>query len=290
MTYINMTLRTLPEIGFAHHFYAENYQQSYGIQDNSFEIVYIKSGKLQITLEQETFEADPGSIFILCRELPIRFKVVDNTPHSHCSIQLRCSFSSYVFNHTVGKSESHPGLLLPMIFPPSEKVEQIGRRMHSIIAKLQSSRSVNMQSCTFAVLGILADLDNICMEQLSTALPSDLLLATRLKEWIDCHLEESLTLDQLATVIGRSPNYLNAIFKQANGIPVRQYINRKKAMLVAELMIHKNASFRTACENAGISDIAYGYRLFKKQMGATPQQYVAAVYQKIVPASNERYR
>lgn len=280
MTYINMTLRTLPEIGFAHHFYAENYQQSYGIQDNSFEIVYIKSGKLQITLEQETFEADPGSIFILCRELPIRFKVVDNTPHSHCSIQLRCSFSSYVFNHTVGKSESHPGLLLPMIFPPSEKVEQIGRRMHSIIAKLQSSRSVNMQSCTFAVLGILADLDNICMEQLSTALPSDLLLATRLKEWIDCHLEESLTLDQLATVIGRSPNYLNAIFKQANGIPVRQYINRKKAMLVAELMIHKNASFRTACENAGISDIAYGYRLFKKQMGATPQQYVAAVYQK----------
>lgn len=288
MTYINMTLRTLPEIGFAHHFYAENYQQSYGIQDNSFEIVYIKSGKLQITLEQETFEADPGSIFILCRELPIRFKVVDNTPHSHCSIQLRCSFSSYVFNHTVGKSESHPGLLLPMIFPPSKKVEQIGRRMNSIIAKLQSSRSVNMQSCTFAVLGILADLDNICLEQLSTALPSDLLLATRLKEWIDCHLEESLTLDQLATVIGRSPNYLNAIFKQANGIPVRQYINRKKAMLVAELMIHKNASFRTACENAGISDIAYGYRLFKKQMGATPQQYVAAVYQKIVPASKER--
>lgn len=279
MTYINLTLRTLPEIGFAHHFYAENYQQSYGIQDNSFEIVYIKAGKLQITLNQETFEAVPGSIFILCRELPIHFKVVDNSPHSHCSIQLRCSFSSYIFNHAAGKSEIHPGLLLPMVFPPSEKAEQVGRRMHSIIAKLQSSRSVNMQSCTLAVLGILADLDSICREQLATSLPSDQLLAARLKEWIDCHLEESLTLDQLATVIGRSPNYLNAIFKQVNGIPVRQYINRKKAMLVAELMIHKNASFRTACENAGISDTAYGYRLFKKHMGATPQQYVAAVYQ-----------
>ena len=280
MTYINMTLQTLPEIGFAHHFYAENYQQSYGLQDNSFEIVYIKSGKLQITLNQETFEAVPGSIFILCRELPIHFKVVDNSPHSHCSIQLRCSFSSYIFNHATGKSEIHPGLLLPMVFPPSEKAEQVGRRMHSIIAKLQSSRSVNMQSCTLAVLGILADLDSICREQLATSLPSDLLLATKLKELIDGHLDEDLTLDQLAAAIGRSPNYLNAIFKQVNGIPVRQYINRKKAMLVAELMIHKNASFRTACENAGISDTAYGYRLFKKHMGATPQQYVCAVYQK----------
>lgn len=280
MTYINLTLRTLPEIGFAHHFYAENYQQSYGIQDNSFEIVYIKSGKLQITLEQETLEAVPGSIFILCRQLPIHFKVVDNTPHSHCSIQLRCNFSSFVFNHSVGKSEIRPGLLLSMIFPPSEKAEQVGRRMHSIIAKLQSSRSENMQSCTLAVLGILAELDSICREQFATSLPSDQLLAARLKEWIDCHLDEDLTLNQLSTVIRRSPNYLNAIFKQANGIPVRQYINRKKAMLIAELMIHKNASFRTACENVGISDTAYGYRLFKKHMGATPQQYVCAVYQK----------
>lgn len=280
MTYINMTLQTLPEIGFAHHFYAENYQQSYGLQDNSFEIVYIKSGKLQITLSQETFEAVPGSIFILCRELPIHFKVVDNSPHSHCSIQLRCSFSSYIFNHAAGKSEIHPGLLLPMVFPPSEKAEQVGRRMHSIIAKLQSSRSVNMQSCTLAVLGILADLDSICREQFSTTLPSDLLLATKLKELIDSHLDEDISLNQMSAIVGRSPNYLNTIFKQVNGIPVRQYINRKKAMLIAELMIHKNASFRTACENAGISDIAYGYRLFKKQMGATPQQYVAAVYHK----------
>lgn len=280
MTYINMMLQTLPEIGFAHHFYAENYQQSYGLQDNSFEIVYIKSGKLQITLSQETFEAVPGSIFILCRELPIHFKVVDNSPHSHCSIQLRCSFSSYIFNHAAGKSEIHPGLLLPMVFPPSEKAEQVGRRMHSIIAKLQSSRSVNMQSCTLAVLGILADLDSICREQFSTTLPSDLLLATKLKELIDSHLDEDISLNQMSAIVGRSPNYLNTIFKQVNGIPVRQYINRKKAMLIAELMIHKNASFRTACENVGISDIAYGYRLFKKQMGATPQQYVAAVYHK----------
>ena len=280
MTYINLMLQTLPEIGFAHHFYAENYQQSYGLQDNSFEIVYIKSGKLQITLEETIFEAVPGSIFILCRQLPIHFKVVDNTPHSHCSIQLRCGFSSYIFDHSAGKPEIRPGLLLPMIFPPSEKVAQVGRRMHSIIAKLQSSRTKNMQSCTLAVLGILADLDSICREQLSTALPSDQLLAARLKEWIDSHLDEDISLDQISAAIGRSPNYLNAIFKQVNGIPVRQYINRKKAVLIAELMIHKCVNFRTACENAGITDISYGYRLFKKQMGATPQQYIAAVYQK----------
>jgi len=280
VTYINMTLQTLPVIGFAHHFYAENYQQAYGLQDDSFELVYIKSGKAQILLENRSFEVVPGSVFILCRQLPIHFKVVDNTPHAHCSIQLCCDFSAVLLNHAGTESQSKPGLLLPMVFPPCEKAEQIGRKMDRITAKLQSDRLTNMHSCSLAVLGILAELDILCREQLTTTLPSERLLAARTREWIDSHLDEDLSLEQLSVVIGRSANYLNAIFKQINGIPVRQYINRKKAMLIAELMIHKNANFRTACENAGIMDVAYGYRLFKKQMGMTPQQYIAAVYQK----------
>ena len=277
MLYLDLLLHTLPEIGFAHHFYAENYRQSYGIPDSSFEIVYIKAGTLSIELDGNVLSAPPGSILILCRHLPVRLEVVDNTRHSHCSIQLRCRYSAHVRSSADGQ-ETHPGLLLPMVIPPSGKTEQIGRSLQSIIARMQVSREANAHNCTLGIMGILAELDSTCREQISTALPSDQLLCSKLKAWIDSHIQESFTLEQLASILGRSPNYLNALFKQVNGISIRQYINRKKAELIAELMIHKSAAFRTACENVGITDIAYGYRLFKKQMGTTPQQYIAAVY------------
>lgn len=277
MTAINMTLYSIPEIGFAHHFYAENYRQIYGIQDSSFEIVYIKSGRLLIQLEEQHFEAVPGSVFLLCRSLPIRLYSMDNTPHSHCSIQLKGSFCADVFKDNSTSPDGLPSLLLPLVLPPSAEAERIGRTLHQIIAKLQASRPLNAHSCALSAMGILADLDNSYREQLSDTLPSSVMLSTKVKAYIDSHIQQEVSLGLLADSMGRSPNYLNSIFKQTNGIPIRQYINQRKAILIAELMVNKGADFRTACENAGISDIAYGYRLFKKQLGTTPQQYTSAV-------------
>lgn len=280
MTGINITLQSLPEIGFAHHFYAENYRQVYGIQDGSFELVYVKSGKLLVHLEGHSFEALPGSVFVLFRHLPFRLHSVDNTPHSHCSIQLRGDYSASLLAENTASAAELPGLLLPFVLPPSAEAEKIGRMLHQIIARLSASRSVNAQSCTLAAMGILSDLDSAFRAQLSASQPSALLLSAKIKEYIDAHSHEDISLAQIAAAVKKTPNYLNALFKNANGITIRQYINRRKAVLIAELMVNKNADFRTACENAAITDITYGYRLFKKQLGATPQQYIAAVKKK----------
>jgi len=275
---IGITLHSLPEIGFAHHFYAENYEATYGIRDSSFEIVYVKSGELTIQLENREIKAAPGSVFILCRQLPFCLRTVDNSPHSHCSIQLQGSFDMTLFQNTPDQSNRQPGLLLPIVMPASAEAERIGRTMHRIIASLQASRTENGQSCALATMGILADLDISFRKQLFDCQPSSVLLSARIKEYIDSRLHTDVTLAELAQALGRSANYLNAIFKQVNGIPIRQYINRRKAILIAELMVNKNVDFRTACENAAITDVAYGYRLFKKQMGTTPQKYVVSAF------------
>lgn len=276
---ISITLRSLPEIGFAHHFYAENYQVDYGIHDNSFELVYVKSGKLAVQLEEQCFEAAPGSVFLLLRQLPFRLHSMDNTPHSHCSIQLRGDFHAAILENDAAAPQL-PGLLLPFMLPPSPEAEQIGRKLHQIIARLGISRTASIQGCSLAALGILSELDSLFRAQLSASQPSSLLLSARIREYIDAHVHEEITLSQIAEAMRRSPNYINTLFKEANGITIRQYINRRKAILIAELMVNKNANFRTACENAAISDVAYGYRLFKKQLGATPQQYISSVRKK----------
>ena len=276
--YFQLNLQTLPTMGFAHHFYAENYRQFYGIADGSFELVYVWSGDMRISLENETIDVPQGSLFLLFRELPLRFETVDNTPHSHTSIQLRCEFLLSRFKAEIEGTEGSAGLLLPMVFRPCEEAKRIGRKMSDIVAKLQQSRAENEQCCVAAALGILAELDDSCRKGLSAIVPSEHLLANNVSRWIEGHLRDDTSLERVAAVVGRSPNYVNAVFKRVNGVPVCQYVNRRKAVLMAELMAYKNVDFRTACENVGIADAAYGYRLFKKQLGTTPRQYVCSVY------------
>ena len=74
-----------------------------------------------------------------------------------------------------------------------------------------------------------------------------------------------------------TPNYINSVFKKRQGISIRQYINKEKVSLICELMHHRGVSFKIACENAGIFDVSYGYRLFKKSMGITTKEFLNSI-------------
>lgn len=275
MNSIHLSFHSLPEIGFAHHFYAESYHQTYGIHDNSFELVYVKSGKLAVLFEEKTYTVSAGGFFILCRHLPIQLYTLDDLPHSHCSIQLICDYTCSPVEDRTGQFWDKPGLTLPFILPPCAFAETISKKMHHIISQLHANPQANAQSCAFAAMGILAQLHQHHRSTLYEILPSSALISARVKEYIDRDIRGDLTLAQLASVINRSPNYLNSLFSQAYGTSIRQYINSKKVNLITELMIHKNADFPTACENVGITDVQYGYRLFRKHLGMTPKQYLA---------------
>ena len=100
------------------------------------------------------------------------------------------------------------------------------------------------------------------------------LIGYRVKRYIAEHLYLPITLAELSTVFGKTPNYINRLFREANGITINQYINRERVQLIASLIRYSGVSFKTACENAGITDVTYGYRLFKKHTGVTPKQYL----------------
>ncbi len=87
---IHINAEKIPSIGFAHHFCAENYYQSYGEKDDtSFEIVYTKEGAITAELYGKTYQIPPHSIFVLVRALPIRLYSEAGTPHSHCTVQIQ---------------------------------------------------------------------------------------------------------------------------------------------------------------------------------------------------------
>lgn len=101
-------------------------------------------------------------------------------------------------------------------------------------------------------------------------------ICRKVKEYIANNIDKKILLSDVADFVGKSPNYINSLFKSSSGSSVNLYVCNERVKKIAELIKDRDLSFETACENVGITDVSYGYRLFKKHMGTTPAKYVQA--------------
>ena len=89
--------------------------------------------------------------------------------------------------------------------------------------------------------------------------------------YINEHLAEDLSLEQIAEEFFFSRQYLCKIFKENTGFSVYKYISYKRIVLAKELY-SKGMSLSEACRCAGFNDYSAFYRAYTKIMGESPQK------------------
>lgn len=265
----------IPQIGFAHHFHTENYSQKYNIKDDSFELVYVKTGGIIATLYGKNYDIQPQSILVLFRCLPIRLRAKDNSPQTHCTVQIKVKGQiEFVDDNFPLPSEDSNGIILPFIIPPCSENEAIKKELYSIISNIGSLGDKGKFTSSLCAMGILSKLDNMYRQKLYAKRSKASLLEYKIKHYISENISNNFTISDIAQEIGKTPNYLNSIFKEINGMGIRQYINGEKIRIICEILKVREVSFKKACENVAIYDISYGYRLFKKHTGVTPSDFM----------------
>ena len=81
------------------------------------------------------------------------------------------------------------------------------------------------------------------------------------------------TLNEVAGLVGLSPNYFSSIFKKELGTSFLEYLNRyriEKSMKLLQNTSMKSYEIAYAC---GFSDEGYYGKTFKKFTGKTPNEY-----------------
>ena len=263
---------SLPDIGFAHHFYSDNHSYTYNSKKKSFEIVYVNSGIIEAEFNGEKIYAPEGSVFVLFRHLPISVKKSGEKDCVHSTVQVEFDYDFSLI--TDGTAIPFGRALLPFVTLPCKETEQIKRELNAIISQLGISREKNRFSASMRFVGIIQKLDELARKNIGTQSSSDSVLSYKIKKYVLENIYSSFTLAELAAHLKKTPNYINQEFKKVNGITIKQYAIKKKIAMVAELMKKQGVSFKDACRNVGISDMPYGYRLFKKHMGTTPKEFM----------------
>jgi AraC-like DNA-binding protein len=94
-----------------------------------------------------------------------------------------------------------------------------------------------------------------------------------LKAYIEDHYWENLTLKELAGVFHYSPKHLNALFKQATGTPLLQYVSALRMQKARELLASGAMLIKQVAEAVGIHDPLYFSRKFRRHFGRPPLEF-----------------
>lgn len=275
MIYYKINPLSLPKIKFAHYFAKNNYKQQFPYKDEEIEICYIKNGYFDIEVLGQKIRIPQGSMLIFCRKItPVIITAEKNTVHMHytCSVKL-----DYELETTDNLSNilncSDNVLLLPIFLPPSDEIKALSKKLNQIIIDYNASEN-NSTTCAISVLGLLGELAQIYKRNLFEKSDiSSSILCYKIKKYISSNITKNISLTDISKEIEKTPNYLNSVFRKVEGISIGQYITREKIHTLIEIKKTRDISFDDACICIGITDISYGYRLFKKHIGTTPKIY-----------------
>ncbi len=98
-------------------------------------------------------------------------------------------------------------------------------------------------------------------------------LILSVKNYIDQHYQENLSLEFLADMVHLSSSYLSKLFKKETGQNLSSYIQHVRMEHAKSLLRTTNLKTYEIAEAVGISDPVYFSRIFKKATGYKPKDY-----------------
>jgi AraC family transcriptional regulator len=165
--------------------------------------------------------------------------------------------------------------LLPIFGQPDPVVHQIGWLLEQEIKAEWPTSQIYVDSLTTALSAHL--LRQYCTIEQRLKDYKNGLSQRKLQQTIDyiqAHLAEDLSLDDIATQVGMSRYYFCQLFKQSTGMTPYQYVIKCRIDRAKELLLFRqDCSIADVAFQVGFASQSQFTRHFKKWVGTTPKKF-----------------
>lgn len=98
-------------------------------------------------------------------------------------------------------------------------------------------------------------------------------LVEEIRQFIDGHFTEDITLSRMANQYKISPSYLSLLFTERTGKNFIDYLTERRLKKAKELLKHTNLKIYEISNAIGYNDSFYFSNCFKKMTGVSPSEY-----------------
>lgn len=97
---------------------------------------------------------------------------------------------------------------------------------------------------------------------------------TNVQKYINNHITEKLSLNEVAGIFGLSPNYLSILFKKNCQLGFSEYIAQAKINKAKSLLLEQDMKIYEAADQLGFESAFYFSKVFKKVTGLSPREFI----------------
>ena len=238
---------------------------------NHVELLLICQGESDFLIHNKKKHVRKGDLLIYNSNI-----VHDDVTGPECEIELFCVAIGGL--HMKGLREN---ALIPddagYIFHTTEKeyrdlYSMFDMMFHNLLAEEMQAEAV-CDALMHAILNKTLAVVNRCsgVEEREVAEPN--ILGNQIKEYIDEHYMELLTLESIGKALHISPYYLSHIFKEMSGYSPIQYLLRRRLGEAQNLLISTDMSITDIAGMVGFDTQSYFNAQFTKNIGMPPKKY-----------------
>ncbi len=92
-------------------------------------------------------------------------------------------------------------------------------------------------------------------------------------EYMEGHLSEKLTIQQVSEVVGYHPSYFSNLFKTELDMSYTDFLTNLRILLAQRMLREKQYSIQEVAQKCGFSDYSYFSTKFKHMVGMSPRQW-----------------
>jgi len=225
-------------------------------------LIYCTDGRAFLNVDGTPYTVEAGDLVLLPAGTPHRYAADPEDPWTihwvHYSGPLAEDFHSY------------------MGFGRSLHIRPVGRHPRLLV---DFNGLLSVRQTGFRIRGLIHAANRL--RQLLAAVPMNLDEAGQARTldldtihgFMREHLEERITLEQLAELAGLSPAHFATRYREQTGTaPIRHFLHLKVER-ACQMLDTTDLSFAEISRRLGYDDAYYFSRLFKKIMGQSPQDY-----------------
>lgn len=246
-------------------------------QHDFYEIYFFLSGNVDIDLNGTTYSLSNGDICLIPPALNHKPIFKNNEqPYRRIVLWISPSYLQKLTQHYPDIQYCFVEALQRHTYHYSTdfgSTQLLFNKLIAIMEETAVSEAFHSSIIDCCISTFLFQLNRLLYNHIHASIPNDqTTLFSELCNYINTHLEESLTLDTLSARFHVSKYHIAHLFKQSMGISTHQYILRKRLYAARNILL-SGSSPQEVSHTCGFGDYTSFFRAFKKEFGISPKDF-----------------
>ena len=236
---------------------------------NLYEVYYFISGEVSYLVEGKQYTPSPHSILMISPNILHGVKAVPPLAYERYVLH----FSAQVIpaeNRFTLLSPFHQSACQSDIFYQDVEDFKLQNYFQNLLTCNQMPDDIRNMSITIAIQSLLSQILYMSRQTKSLA-PTEhsSQTVTNIIDYVNSHLAEKITLDDISARFFISKHHLNKVFRKATGTTLLQYVNHKRVATANHYMTQGTSATEAALK-VGFHDYSVFYRSYKRILGHAP--------------------